>query len=82
MGVLMTCLLYIVIYLLIGVIAFGFMYVYSDTNSYFDIINLNYDDLIAVWILWIFFLFFILFEKISKQYLVMLENKRNKLLKK
>ena len=82
MGVLMTCLLYIVIYLLIGVIAFGFMYVYSDTNSYFDIINLNYDDLIAVWIFWIFFLFFILFEKISKQYLVMLEKKRNKLLKK
>lgn len=78
---LLTVLSIFVIYLLIGVIAFGFMYVYSDTNSYFDIIKLNYDDLIAVWIFWIFFLFFILFEK-KKKYLVMLEKKRNELLKK
>lgn len=81
---LLTVLSIFVIYLLIGLIAFGFLYVYSDRDidSEFDITNMNCDEQIMVWILWVVFIFIFLFQRISKQYIRLLENIRNDVLNK
>lgn len=81
---LLTVLSIFVIYLLIGLIAFGFLYVYSDRDidSELDITNMNCDEQIMVWILWVVFIFIFLFQRISKQYIRLLKNIRNDVLNK
>lgn len=81
LSALLTVLSFFVIYLLIGVIVFGFLYVYSDTGSEWDITNIDCDDQILVWILWVVFLIIFLFQRISKQYIRLLKNIRNDVLK-
>ena len=44
LSALLTVLSFFVIYLLIGVIVFGFLYVYSDTGSEWDITNIDCDE--------------------------------------
>lgn len=78
---LLTVLSFFVIYLLIGVIVFGFLYVYSDTGSELDITNIDCDEQILVWILWVVFLIIFLFQRIGKQYIRLLKNIRNDVLK-
>lgn len=67
LSALLTVLSFFVIYLLIGVIVFGFLYVYSDTGSEWDITNIDCDEQILVWILWVVFLIIFLFQRIGKQ---------------
>ena len=81
LSALLTVLSFFVIYLLIGVIVFGFLYVYSDTGSEWDIINIDCDEQILVWILWVVFLIIFLFQRIGKQYIRLLKNIRNDVLK-
>ena len=82
LSALLTVLSFFVIYLLIGVIVFGFLYVYSDTGSERDITTIDYDEQILVWILWVVFLIMFLFQRISKQYIRLLKNIRNDVLNK
>lgn len=81
LSALLTVLSFFVIYLLIGVIVFGFLYVYSDTGSEGDITNIDCDEQILVWILWVVFLIIFLFQRIGKQYIRLLKNIRNDVLK-
>lgn len=81
LSALLTVLSFFVIYLLIGVIVFGFMYVYSDTSSEWDITTIDCDEQVLVWILWAVFLIIFLFQRISKQYIRLLKNIRNDVLK-
>ena len=82
LSALLTVLSFFVIYLLIGVIVFGFMYVYSDTSSELDITTIDCDEQVLVWILWAVFLIIFLFQRISKQYIRLLKNIRNDVLNK
>lgn len=82
LSALLTVLSFFVIYLLIGVIVFGFLYVYSDTGSECDITNIDCDEQILVWILWVVFLIIFLFQRIGKQYIRLLKNIRNDVLNK
>lgn len=82
LSALLTVLSFFVIYLLIGVIVFGFMYVYSDTSSEWDITTIDCDEQVLVWILWAVFLIIFLFQRISKQYIRLLKNIRNDVLNK
>lgn len=79
LSALLTVLSFFVIYLLIGVIVFGFLYVYSDTGSEWDITNIDCDEQILVWILWVVFLIIFLFQRIGKQYIRLLKNNKNTL---
>ena len=81
LSALLTVLSFFVIYLLIGVIVFGFMYVYSDTSSEWDITTIDCDEQVLVWILWAVFLIIFLFQRISKQYIRLLKNISNDVLK-
>lgn len=82
LSALLTVLSFFVIYLLIGVIVFGFLYVYSDTSSEWDITTIDCDKQVLVWILWAVFLIIFLFQRISKQYIRLLKNIRNDVLNK